>query len=202
MEQRKGDWQETYTGKFYAIDPKKEEVNLLDIAHGLSLICRYAGQTKHFYSVAQHCLNVCNDLKQLGYGEEIQLIGLLHDASEVYISDLPSPFKKAIPEYKVFEDAIEKAIYQRFDLDFPSENVHKIIKHSDNTVLYNEAKVLMNNIDNWTSKYNYKEIKIDVDFRNMSDVENEYLEKANYLIKKIEEKRNIEMNYIKILNNN
>ncbi len=63
MEQRKGIWQETYTGRFYAIDPRSDEVNLLDIAHGLSQICRYTGQFKHFYSVAQHCLNVYKDLK-------------------------------------------------------------------------------------------------------------------------------------------
>ena len=52
MMQRKCESQETYTGIFYATDPRSEEVHLLDIAHGLSLICRYAGQCKHFYSVA------------------------------------------------------------------------------------------------------------------------------------------------------
>ena len=183
MEKRKGDWQETYTGRFYAIDPRSDEVNLIDIAHGLSLICRYTGQCKHFYSVAQHCLNVYKDLKQLGYDETIQLRGLLHDASEVYISDLPKPFKVEIPEYKKFEERIEKAIYERFGLTFPTDDVHKIIKFSDNEVLYNEVEALMNNVENWTSKYPHRKLDIDTEFRDMKEVEQEYLDTAKKLMK-------------------
>ena len=183
MEQRKGDWQEIYTGRFYAIDPRSDEVSLLDIAHGLSQICRYTGQCKHFYSVAQHCLNVYKDLKQLGYDETIQLIGLLHDASEVYISDLPKPFKVEIPEYKIFEEKIERAIYEKFGLPFPTDEIHKIIKFSDNEVLYNEVESLMNNVENWTSKYPHRKLDIDTEFRDMREVEQEYLDTAKKLIK-------------------
>lgn len=185
MNERKGDWQETYTGKFYAIDPRKEEVNLLDIAHGLSLICRYTGQTKYFYSVAQHCLNVYRDLKDLGYNEEIQLLGLLHDASEIYISDLPKPFKREIPQYKIFELKIEEVIYEKFGLECPNEEIHKIIKFSDNEVLYNEVEILMNNVDNWTSKYPHRKINIDTIFGNMEEVEKEYLKIASELLEKV-----------------
>ena len=182
MTRRKGTWQETYTGKFWAIDPRSEEVHLEDIAHGLSLICRYAGQCKHFYSVAQHCLNVYKDLKDLGYDETIQLIGLLHDASEIYISDLPKPFKIDIPEYKEAEIKIEKAIYEHFNLPFPKGKIHKIIKDSDNEVLYAEAQQLMNNVDNWAGKMQTREIKIDTSFRNMEEVEKEYLTTAKNLL--------------------
>ena len=185
MEQRKGKWMETYTGIFYPIDPKSEEVSLIDIAHGLSLICRFGGQCKHFYSVAQHCLNVCNDLEVLGYDKQTQLIGLLHDASEAYICDIIRPFKPEIPEYRVFEERVENVIYERFGLPFPDEEMHKIIKFSDNEVLYNEVEQLMNNAENWTSKYPHRKLDIDTSFRNMREVEQEYLEIANRLIKEL-----------------
>ena len=172
---RNGFVQETYTGEFWAFDPQSEDVNIEDIAHGLSLICRYAGQCKHFYSVAQHCLNVCKDLKDLGYDKNIQLYGLLHDATEVYISDLPKPFKVTIPEYNKAEARIEEAILQRFNLPPYNETLKQIIKVSDNEVLYNEAKVLMNNKDNWATKNLRRELDIDTSFRDMKEVEKEYL---------------------------
>lgn len=86
------------------------------------------GQCKHFYSVAQHCLNVYKDLKQLGYDENIQLIGLLHDASEVYISDLPKPFKVEIPEYKIFEERIERELFMKnLDCNFQQMRFIKLL---------------------------------------------------------------------------
>ena len=175
MKERFGEWQETYTGKFYAMDPHSEEVNIEDIAHGLSLICRYAGQCKHFYSVAQHCLNVYADLKNQGYDKTIQLIGLLHDATEIYISDLPKPFKIAIPEYNKAEENIARVIYEKFNLPFKDERIEKIIKFSDNEVLYNEAEELMNNIDNWASNKPHRKLDIDTSLKDPNEVEKEYL---------------------------
>lgn len=184
MEQRKGEYQETYIGKFYAIDPRVEEVNLEDIAHGLSLICRYTGQCTHFYSVAQHCLNVYRDLEEQGYDLDIQLWGLLHDATEVYISDLPTPFKVEMPEYNAFEKNIEKVIYEKFGLDYPDEETYKIIKNSDREVLCNEVELIMRNEGDWASKYPHKKIDIDVSFRDMKEVEIEYFNMVKELIKK------------------
>lgn len=185
MHKRKGNWIETYTGKFYPIDPKSSEVSLIDIAHGLSLICRFGGQCKHFYSVAQHCLNVCKDLENLGFDTTIQLYGLLHDASEAYICDITRPFKSEIPQYNTFEKNVEIAIYEKFGLTYPTEDIHKIITRSDDEVLYNEAEYLMNNVDNWASKYPHRKLEIDTSFRDMKEIEEEYIETANVLIKKL-----------------
>ena len=112
----------------------------------------------------------------------------MHDASEVYLSDLPKPFKVEIPEYKIFEEKVERVIYERFGLVYPSASVHKIIKFSDNEVLYNEVERLMNNVGNWTSKYPHRALDIDTDFRDMSEVEQEYLDTANQLLKKLGKK--------------
>jgi hypothetical protein len=86
---RKGDWMQTYTGRqFWPIDPRADEIDIVDIAHALSQQCRFAGHCKSFYSVATHSWhtsNVCNS--------ENALWGLLHDAAEAYLVDLPTPIK-------------------------------------------------------------------------------------------------------------
>lgn len=185
MVKRKGNWMETYTGKFYPIDPISSEVNLNDIAHSLSLICRFGGQCRHFYSVAQHCLNVYQDLENLGFDYQIQLYGLLHDASEAYIGDIITMLKSEIPKYKIFERNVETAIYKKFGLTYPSEKIHKIIKKSDIEIFCNELEHLMNNVDNWSSKYPHRKLEIDTSFRDMKEVEAEYIITANRLIKKL-----------------
>jgi hypothetical protein len=84
----------TYTGRrFHFLDPKIDEISIEDIAHALSNVCRFTGHTKRFYSVAEHsCLvsALCDN----------RLEGLLHDASEAYMSDLSSPLKMLVPDYK------------------------------------------------------------------------------------------------------
>lgn len=96
MNERKGDWIQTYTGRqFWPLDPKPEEVCIEDIAHALSQQCRYAGHTIRFYSVAQHSVEIA-----LRVPRAAALWGLLHDAAEAYLVDLPRPVKYLMPAYK------------------------------------------------------------------------------------------------------
>ncbi|MDD4035987.1 MAG: phosphohydrolase [Bacilli bacterium] len=187
--ERIGDWQETYTGKFWALDPKIEDVSLRDIAHALSQICRFVGHTKHFYSIAQHCLNVYKVLESQGYDEKIQLMGLLHDASEAYACDIPSPLKRCLPEYKKVENKIEEVIYSAFGIEHTDED-KKIIKSADVLVLLNEAAVLMNNTDNWIYNYGYEPCNIDTSLRDMKTVEGEYFSSTIKLIKRKRKRKN------------
>ena len=74
-----------FSGKM--IDPMKitaEDICLEDIAHALSLLCRGGGHIKYFYSVGQHSLNCAREAKAKGWSARLQLICLLHDASEAY----------------------------------------------------------------------------------------------------------------------
>jgi hypothetical protein len=106
----------TFTGKkFHPFDPKPDQICIEDIAHGLSLLCRFAGQCPNFYSVAEHSLYVAERLP-----DNLKLEGLLHDASEAYLADLPRPVKTALPEYKAIELSVESVISEKFDLVFPS----------------------------------------------------------------------------------
>lgn len=145
-------WMTTYTGKsFNLFNPVWQQVDIIDIAHGLSMICRYGGHTKVFYSVAQHSLMV----EQL-CPEEIKLEALLHDATEAYCGDLIRPIKVSMPNYKDMESKLHDAIAKRFGLRYDNfgnmseEYVHKIIKDADNRALVTEKRDLKENAPIWS----------------------------------------------------
>ena len=97
-------WIETFSGQKVSFPfPEPESIKIHDIAHGLAHICRFSGQCSRFYSVAQHSLNMAIELNKRGCGPRLLLLGLLHDASEAYIGDMPSPLKRLIPAYREIE---------------------------------------------------------------------------------------------------
>ncbi len=95
-------------------DPKPEMFVIEDIAHSLSHQCRFGGHPVEFYSVAQHSV-MC----AMFIGEENRLAALLHDASEAYLLDIPSPIKVRLPEYKAIEDNLMRVIAQKFGFAYP-----------------------------------------------------------------------------------
>jgi hypothetical protein len=100
----------TYTGKHLNIlEPTPDMICIEDIAHGLSNQPRWAGHTTNFYSVAQHSLHCC-DLAP----DNKKLTALMHDASEAYLSDIPTPIKNMLPEYKVIEARLMDCIAKKF----------------------------------------------------------------------------------------
>jgi len=132
----RGDWIQTWSGGlFYPLDPQPDEIHIEDIAHALSLICRFNGHCNHFYSVAQHSIIIA-----CLASPENALWGLLHDAAECYVADMPRPVKRCIPGYKEIEDGVELAVAQRFGLPeiMPAE-----IKELDHAMLALEARSIM-----------------------------------------------------------
>jgi 5'-deoxynucleotidase YfbR-like HD superfamily hydrolase len=103
---------ETRGGRvFHYFGDDLAEINIHDIAASLSKMCRFVGHCRDFYSVAEHSVYVSHLVPQ-----EMALAGLLHDASEAYLSDMASPIKKQMPEYKQIEHVIMGKIAKRFDL--------------------------------------------------------------------------------------
>ena len=105
-------------------------IHIEDIAHSLSMLCRFGGHTSRFYSVAQHSIRVSQCLPQ-----HLKMAGLLHDAAEAYLQDIPRPLKRLIPEYERLETDFWRMISARFDLplDLPYE-----VKLADDRALITE----------------------------------------------------------------
>lgn len=133
---RTGDWMQTASGReFWPLDPRPEEVYIGDIAHALSNLCRYAGHTRAFYSVAQHSVLVARNLP-----DELRLWGLLHDAPEAYVVDIPRPLKPFLTGYATIEARVMGCIQKRFGLSDP---MPKEVKRVDAAILGDEAVALM-----------------------------------------------------------
>jgi len=128
----------TFTGIYVNVfEPTPEMICIEDIAHALSNQCRFSGHLPTFYSVAQHCT-----LMSSGMQEVHQLGALLHDASEAYLLDIPSPIKKRLSNYKEIEDNLMGLIAQKFGFEYP---LHNRIKQTDTFMLEWEWSTLMLN---------------------------------------------------------
>lgn len=134
----RGDWMQTFTGsRFYPLDPRPEDIDSRDIAHALSLLCRYGGHVDRFYSVAEHCV-----LMSEAVAPEHALAALLHDATEAYVCDVPRPLKRQLVGYKYIEDGVWWAIAERFGVD---SRLPREVKEADNRILLTERDALMPN---------------------------------------------------------
>lgn len=140
----RGDWMQTFTGrKFYPMAPAPEDVDILDIAHSLSMQCRYNGHVSRFYSVAEHCVLMSEVIEP-----EFALWALLHDATEAYVGDMVRPLKLNMPEYRAAEDRVEVAIAERFGLQMP---MPPRVKQIDTAILLNERRELLSDSYPWST---------------------------------------------------
>ncbi len=137
--ERVGDWIQTFTGRqFWPLDPRVDEICIEDVAHSLALQCRYAGHVEVFYSVAEHSWRVSRVCDPA-----VALWGLLHDAAEAYLVDLPRPIKRFSDlgaHYREIEARLMVVIAERFGLAMPEP---PDVKKSDDFMLRWEARDLM-----------------------------------------------------------
>ena len=134
----------TFTGK--KVNPMKLEQNaidIVDIAHALSLLCRGGGHLKYFYSVGQHSINCAEEAITRKESPNVVLGCLLHDASEAYLSDLIRPVKKHFEKYVEIENQIAQVIFNKFGLSHLSEQELGKVKKIDDALLENELAALL-----------------------------------------------------------
>ena len=142
-------WQRMLSGRrLDLLDPSPLDVEIVDIAHGLSRVARWNGQTRgrHAFSVAQHSVLVEEIVAQLSpeCAAETRLTALLHDAPEYVIGDMISPFKAAMGgDYKQVEHRLQRAIHLRFGLAAETgAKLHALIKRADRIAAFLEATQL------------------------------------------------------------
>ena len=137
---RSGEWMQTWMGgRFWPLDPRVEDVDVRDIAHSLSMQCRYAGHLDRHYSVAEHCVLVSQVVSPAS-----ALTALLHDATEAYVVDVPRPLKGSLIGYKDIENGVWLVIAKFFGIDpeWPSD-----VKDADNRIILNERNALMSHAE-------------------------------------------------------
>lgn len=131
----------TYTGIWFTpLNPKERDVKIIDIAHALSMVCRFGGHAKKFYSVAEHCVK-CAEISD----ESNKLNCLLHDASEAYIGDMCAPIKEQSDFgalYKGYEKKLQNCINNKFGC-----NKNKQVQIYDRMMLAKEGPELIPNYD-------------------------------------------------------
>lgn len=139
------DYITTYGGThFVPTKPKIEHIHITDIAHALSLICRGNGHAKTFFSVGQHCIYCALEAKARGYSNRLILACLLHDASEAYMSDVPTPFKQSLHGYIKMEENLLDMIYMKYLGSVLTQEEQRQLKQVDKDLLYYDLLELLN----------------------------------------------------------
>lgn len=134
MEKKHPPWQQTYSNEIVEMQGMNlDAIKIRDIAHALSMQCRFAGHIPKFYSVAEHSFCVSFNVP-----EPLALWGLMHDAAEAYITDIPTYVKNCVPEIRHLEQYILSCIAIQFSLgrlSIPPE-----VKEVDLRMLMTEKK--------------------------------------------------------------
>lgn len=140
MNEYKENWLSTHLiPKFSFLDPREADIQVADIAHSLSLLCRFGGHISKFYSVAEHSVLVARVLAKQKASKLTQFAGLLHDAEEAYLPDIPSPIKQHMTEALEIYATLQTVIYDKFNLN-GADWIQ--VKDIDRRICITEAKEL------------------------------------------------------------
>lgn len=148
-----GPWMHIYSGKaFPFMEPGISDIDIHDIAHALSMQCRFNGHLRWFYSVAEHSVNVSHEVD-----ETYALAALLHDAAEAYIGDLISPLKVYLPELQEIEHRLDHTIRRRYQIESYDPIQDDEVKRADRAMCVLEGRALLPNpslVDEWGFSHN------------------------------------------------
>ena len=158
---------------FDLANPSSSDIEIEDIAHGLAHTCRYAGQCRSFYSVAEHSVLVSRNISHS------KLAALLHDSAEAYVGDMSRPLKQLLPQYKVIEKRIEQVIFLRFGIDWPPS---PDVKFVDQCVMAAEQDVLMpSGTNEWLSNTEVRAAEVEIRVLDPTAAKKMFLDRFNEL---------------------
>ena len=171
----------TYSGVHF--DPLVDDfskINLTDIAHSLSHICRANGHCRIYYTVAQHCLACCREAEARGLSERIQLGCLLHDASEAYLSDIVRPLKELLGPYHELEDRMMRYIWTKYLGSMLTDDEYRTVFEIDDAMLEYEFHNIM--AEDLFETYTCRVAgRIDICVRDCDEVAEEYISRVREL---------------------
>jgi uncharacterized protein len=166
---------QTYTGKpFFPLDPSPYLIDIEDIAHSLSMLCRYNGHVRRFYSVAEHCVVLSHTVDP-----EHARWALLHDAAEAYIGDMVWPLKEEIPEFKQVEAGIMGAICARFDLD--PVQPEQVTEHDRRIVIDERDSLMALGYRPWPALEGFAPLRVTLEGWDPARASSEYLSRFQRL---------------------
>lgn len=121
--------------QYHFAAPTPAMIHIEDIAHALSMQCRFTGHCRRFYSVAEHSVLLSHIVPR-----EYAKIGLLHDATEAYVGDVARPLKNMLPQYQDVEMLAAMAIGEAFGIPFV---MPRAIKDADMAMLKAEVVAML-----------------------------------------------------------
>jgi len=175
-EYKKNPWIQTYTGKqYFYLNPTPDSIDILDIARSLSMIPRFLGHLNRNYSVGQHSLYVSRMISA-----EAAFWGLLHDATEAYLSDLPGPAKWLLADYVKLEKAAEAVIISKFKIHV-NDKIRIEAKEADIQMVVTENAQLRSHKIPWGYHESTKPSKNTLATYTWEEVEQHFLERYYHL---------------------
>lgn len=143
---KRGNFVTTYSGvKFFIDKCNIQDVPIEDIAHALSMNCRFNGHLERFYSVAEHSVILSYHVPL-----EYRMTALLHDVSEAFVPDMPRPFKAQITGFDTYEEKIMRSVADHYGTYYPLPDV---VQYVDKNIVRDEAENLYRNPPCWLEFY-------------------------------------------------
>ena len=165
----KNHWIQTYTGQVFDLEKfNPDTIKIEDIAHSLSLICRFTGHCEWHYSVAQHSIYVYQYAP-----DSFKKQALLHDMTEAYLNDMSKPLKNQMWAYSSIEERLGQQLFEFFGLNWP---ISTTVKYIDLKMLKTEHTQLMKETPKPWDCDKLEPYNLVIEKRNPTEVELEFLE--------------------------
>lgn len=137
-------WMQTFSGIQFAPMAPEPQFSLKDIVWALSHVNRYSGHCLWPYSVLHHsCFIASRMFIDIG-DSKLALQGLMHDATEAYMGDVPRPIKRLVPKYTEVEEQMQKQLFTHFGID---PVMDPRVKDYDNRILMDERTQVLGKVD-------------------------------------------------------
>ena len=156
----------TYTGKTFDYNNiTNDSICVVDIIHSLTRLNRFVGHSSRTYSVGEHTFYCLLMAEKLGYNAKQKLQVFIHDFTEAYVGDCPSPLKRLLPSFSTIEANVESAILEHLGLEPLTDVEHDLVKRVDLTMLTIEMRDLtLHHHERCLDEYTYVEMLDDEDF--------------------------------------